>query len=290
MQLHGAELSAVPVRVVALAKSQLVWVRMRPEVNSPVAQETPHRPSTALVLVDDQHQSVKLGGRVQAVGLVVRLAVSDVPQLQVAASSLHARRPEVQLGCPVSAVVHRVVCPQRAALAAGIRGCEDDAVGEDLGRVVVDAQDSEVRDPAHVGGHVAAVLVAEAEVVDDILGARRRDSERRPGHGLEGPRGDVHGAGGAPESLCPVSGSAGVAGLPEVAMSSLYLGSAPRSEIMRRVCRSAVLWTAGVLVSDNLPRWRWSVRELAAHARGQRSVSRVAGPRQDGSEMLDMSG
>ena len=42
VQLDGAEMSAIPICVVALAKSQRVWVRMRLDVDGPVVEETAH--------------------------------------------------------------------------------------------------------------------------------------------------------------------------------------------------------------------------------------------------------
>lgn len=111
VQLELAEVAAIAVGVVALAKGQLVDVWVRPEVDGAVVQEATHGAAVALVLVNDQHQAVKLGGGVKAVGLVVGMALLDVPQLQVSAAALHASGPEVELGGPVAAVVHGVVRP-----------------------------------------------------------------------------------------------------------------------------------------------------------------------------------
>jgi hypothetical protein len=152
VQPDSAHAPTVAVCIVALAKSERVEIRVALEVYGAVVEKAAHRSTAALILIDDQYQTVELGGSVERVGCVAGLAVLDVPHLQVAATALHAIGTEGQLSCPFAVVMQGVVGPERTTLAAGVGRGEDDAVGEDLGRVVCDALDAPVGDVVQVGG------------------------------------------------------------------------------------------------------------------------------------------
>jgi hypothetical protein len=152
VQPDSAHAPTVAVCIVALAKGERVEIRVALEVNGAVVEKSAHRTTAALILVDDQYQTVELGSSVERVGCVVGLAVLDVPHLQVAATALHAIGTEGQLSCPFAVVMQGVVGPERTTLAAGVGRGEDDAVGEDLGRVVCDTPDAPVGDVLQVLG------------------------------------------------------------------------------------------------------------------------------------------
>ena len=54
VNLQGAEVTQVPVRIVALAKCQLVQIVMGLEILAAVVQEGAHRSTSSLILVHDQ--------------------------------------------------------------------------------------------------------------------------------------------------------------------------------------------------------------------------------------------
>jgi hypothetical protein len=79
------------------------------EVDGAVIEKAPHRAPAALILVDNQDQTVELGGSVERVGCVAGLAILDIPHLQVASTTLHAIGAEGQLCCPLAVVMQGVV-------------------------------------------------------------------------------------------------------------------------------------------------------------------------------------
>jgi hypothetical protein len=60
VQFDVADQTTVPVCVVALSKSERVWIWVRLDVDRTVIQESSNRPAVSFILVDHQHQSVEL--------------------------------------------------------------------------------------------------------------------------------------------------------------------------------------------------------------------------------------